>query len=129
MWKVPRNICAKTVFEAISRGYRHLDLACDYGNEEEVGQGIAQAIEAGIVKREDLFIVSKLWNTYHAQEHVPLALQKTLDDLKLEYLDLYLIHFPIALKFVPFEKRYPPEVRVCAYLCIRVSVYLYVFIE
>ena len=54
-------------------------------------------------------MTSKLWNTYHKAEHVPLALQRTLDDLGLDYLDLYHIHFPISLAFVPFEKRYPPE--------------------
>ena len=62
-----------------------------------------------MVKREDLWITSKLWNTFHEAEHVKSACQKSLDDLGLKYLDLYLIHFPIALKYVPFDKRYPPE--------------------
>lgn len=60
------------------------------------------------MKREQLWITSKLWNTYHRPEHVRAACQRTLADLGVEYLDLYLVHFPIAQKFVPFEERYPP---------------------
>ncbi|CAO3573144.1 unnamed protein product [Mortierella alpina] len=108
-WKVPKDVTAATVVQAIESGYRLLDCACDYGNEVEVGQGIKQAIEKGLIKREDLFVTSKLWNTYHHKEHVPLAFNRTLSDLGLDYIDLYLIHFPISLKFVPFEERYPPE--------------------
>jgi D-xylose reductase len=108
-WKIPREECAETVHAAIAAGYRHLDCACDYGNEVEVGRGIARAIDEGLVTREDLWITSKLWNTYHAPEHVEPAIRRTLSDLGLEYLDLYLIHFPISLRFVPFEERYPPE--------------------
>ena len=109
-WKIAKESTADVVFQAIKLGYRHLDCACDYGNEQQVGQAIKRAIEEGkIAGREDLWVTSKLWNTYHAREHVPLALQRTLDDLGIEYLDLYLVHFPIALKFVPFEERYPPE--------------------
>ena len=59
------------------------------------------------MKREDLWVTSKLWNTNHKKEHVRDACLRTLSDLGLDYLDLYLIHFPIALKFVPFDKRYP----------------------
>lgn len=110
LWKVPKDATADTVVKALELGYRHLDCACDYGNEVEVGIGIQRAISTGVIQsRADLWVTSKLWNTYHAAEHVPLALQRTLEDLQLEYLDLYLIHFPIALKFVPFEARYPPE--------------------
>jgi D-xylose reductase len=109
LWKVPQEVCADAVYNAIKIGYRHLDSACDYGNEVQVGQGIKRAIEDGICSREELWVTSKLWNTYHAKEHVGLALQKSLDDLQLDYLDLYLIHFPIAQKYVPIETRYPPE--------------------
>ncbi|MCQ8780199.1 aldo/keto reductase, partial [Escherichia coli] len=66
------------------------------------------ALAAGHCRRDDLWVTSKLWNTYHAPEHVRPALDRTLTDLKLDTLDLYLIHFPIAQAFVPFESRYPP---------------------
>lgn len=74
-----------------------------------MGAGIRAAIEQGICTRAELWVTSKLWNTYHAAEHVELACRKTLTDLGLDYVDLYLIHFPIATKFVPIETRYPPE--------------------
>lgn len=61
--------------------YRHLDCASIYDNEVEVGQGIRRAIDEGLVKREDLFVVSKLWCTFHAKEHVPIAIARTLADL------------------------------------------------
>lgn len=107
-WKIPKESCAAQVYEAIRVGYRLLDGAEDYGNEKEVGEGVARAISEGLVKREELFVVSKLWNTYHGKEHVALALERTLSDLKLDYLDLFYIHFPVAQKFVPIEEKYPP---------------------
>lgn len=109
LWKIPQDICADAVYEAIKAGYRHLDSACDYGNEVQVGEGIKRAIDEGICTREDLWITSKLWNTYHAKEHVQQAIERSLSDLQLDYLDLYLIHFPIAQPFVAFDDRYPPE--------------------
>ena len=109
LWKVARPAVADLVQEAIRIGYRHFDSACDYGNEAEVGVGLQGAIERGLCRRDDLWITSKLWNTYHRRDHVRPAVERTLRDLKLDYLDLYLIHFPIPLEYVPFEKRYPPE--------------------
>jgi D-xylose reductase len=108
LWKIAKPDAPGLVHEAIRVGYRHLDSASDYANEQEVGVGIRRALEDQLCKRADLFVTSKLWNTYHAPEHVRPALERSLRDLGLDCLDLYLIHFPIAQKFVPFEKRYPP---------------------
>jgi D-xylose reductase len=108
-WKVAADKAAEICYQAIAAGYRRLDCACDYANEKEVGEGIARAIKEGLCQREDLFVSSKLWNTYHSPEHVPLALNCTLVDLQLTYLDEYLIHFPISTEFVPFKEKYPPE--------------------
>lgn len=108
LWKVPKPEAPGLVQAAIRAGYRHLDCACDYGNEAEVGDGIRAALQAGSCRREELWVTSKLWNTYHAREHVRPAVERTLRDLKLDYLDLFLVHFPIAQAFVPFDTRYPP---------------------
>lgn len=108
-WKVDKATCADQVYQAIKVGYRLFDGAMDYGNEKEVGQGVNRAITESLVKREDLFIVSKLWNSYHAPENVKKAIDRVLSDLNLEYIDLFYIHFPIAQKFVPMEESYPPN--------------------
>ena len=109
LWKIDSQCVAETVYEAIKRGYRHLDSAADYGNEKQVGEGIARALADGLCAREDLWITSKLWNTYHRKEHVQAACERSLSDLGLDYFDLYLVHFPIALQYVDFDQRYPPE--------------------
>ena len=85
-----------------------MDGACDYGNEVESGQGVKRAIDEGLVKREDLFIVSKLWNSFHDGERVKPICKKQLADWGIDYFDLYIIHFPIALKYVDPSVRYPP---------------------
>lgn len=109
LWKIDRNETASAVVDAVEVGYRHLDSACDYGNEVEAGAGIREALNRGLCTREELWVTSKLWNTYHRAEHVREACEKSLRDLGLDYLDLYLIHFPIATRYVPIEERYPPE--------------------
>lgn len=107
-WKIPEDLTADIVCQAIAAGYRHLDCAADYGNESLVGEGIARALKDGLCSRDDLWVTGKLWNTYHEPQHVRAACERTLSDLGLEQLDLFLIHFPIALEFVPFETMYPP---------------------
>src|SRR5437763_1142148 len=108
MWKVDKPTVPQVVQQAIRAGYRHLDCACDYGNEKEVGDGIRAALKSGDCRREDLWVTSKLWNNYHRRQHVRPAVERSLRDLGLDYLDLYLVHFPIALEYVPTELRYPP---------------------
>jgi D-xylose reductase len=108
LWKIENQRAAEMVFTSIQTGYRHIDAACDYGNEREAGEGIGKALADGICPREQLWITSKLWNTYHRPEHVRPAIERSLSDLGVDYLDLYLVHFPISLKYVAFEERYPP---------------------
>ncbi|MFY0599658.1 MAG: aldo/keto reductase [Cyclobacteriaceae bacterium] len=88
----------RVVTKAIEVGYRHFDCAAFYGNEQEIGEAINEAIDEGIVEREDLWITSKLWNDSHLKDDVMPALEKTLENLDLDYLDLYLMHWPVAQK-------------------------------
>jgi alcohol dehydrogenase (NADP+) len=97
-WKSAPGEVYGAVCEALRIGYRHIDCAMIYGNELEIGRAIRDAIAAGQVKRKDLWITSKLWCTSHGRENVAIALSKSLQDLGLDYLDLYLIHWPIPLR-------------------------------
>lgn len=97
-WKSGKGVVAEAVREALRIGYRHFDCAAIYGNEAEIGQAFREALASGVVKREELWITSKLWNTQHRRQQVRPALEKTLADLGLDYLDLYLVHWPVALK-------------------------------
>ena len=82
----------QSVLNAIKAGYRHIDCAAAYGNEKSVGE----AIRKSGVAREEIFVTSKLWNDDKGYENTLAAFNRTLEDLQLEYLDLYLIHWPIA---------------------------------
>lgn len=84
---------AKAVLGAISVGYRHIDCAAIYGNEHLIGESLRTAMQGG-VKREELFVTSKVWNNMHGEGDVLLSLAKSLKDLKLDYLDLFLVHWP-----------------------------------
>jgi len=84
---------------AIRHGYRSIDTAAIYGNEEGVGQGIREGLEAAGIKREDLFVTSKVWNADLGYESTLKAYEESLRKLGLEYLDLYLIHWPVEGKY------------------------------
>jgi len=95
-WKSPKGQVGAAVKTAIEAGYTGIDCANDYANEAEIGQALKELFDAGTVKREDLFIQAKLWNSNHRKEHVREDLQATLRDLQLTYLDSYVIHWPQA---------------------------------
>ncbi|MFT5886166.1 MAG: alcohol dehydrogenase (NADP+) [Arcticibacterium sp.] len=97
-WKSAPGDVYKAVRMAINLGYKHFDCAHLYNNEKEIGQAFADAFEASDVEREDLWITSKLWNNSHKKENVEAAVKVTLNNLQIDYLDLYLIHWPIVLR-------------------------------
>jgi len=92
-WQAPPGEVGSAVSAALAAGYRHIDCAACYGNEAEVGAALAAAFAGGL-KREDVFVTGKLWNSEHAAEHVEGACKQSLTDLQLEYLDLYIAHWP-----------------------------------
>lgn len=97
-WKSAPGEVYQAVLWALEAGYRHIDCAAVYQNEKEVGDALKKAFDDGMVKREEVFVTSKLWNNAHEKDRVKVGLNKTLQDLQLDYLDLYLVHWPVALK-------------------------------
>ncbi|XP_073423566.1 prostaglandin-E(2) 9-reductase-like [Dendrobates tinctorius] len=94
----PKSMVEESVKIALEVGYQHIDSAFVYCNEVEVGRAINAKIADGTVKREDVFCTTKLWSTYQSPELVRPALEKSLKNLGLNYLDLFLIHTPVELK-------------------------------
>ncbi|KOC62649.1 Alcohol dehydrogenase [NADP(+)] [Habropoda laboriosa] len=90
------SVVEQAIRDAIDAGYRHFDCAFIYGNEDVIGKALRDKIAEGVVKREDLFITTKLWNTDHKRENVVPACKRSLKNFGLTYVDLYLIHWPIS---------------------------------
>jgi len=85
---------AEAVKGAVAIGFRHIDCASVYGNEHLIGQSFKEILDSGLIKREELWITSKVWNDMHGEGDVLLSCAKSLKDLKLDYLDLFLVHWP-----------------------------------
>uniref|UniRef100_UPI00358F2AA0 aldo-keto reductase family 1 member A1 isoform X1 n=1 Tax=Myxine glutinosa TaxID=7769 RepID=UPI00358F2AA0 len=96
-WQGKADQVKTAILHAFAVGYRHIDCAYVYGNEDEIGEALQEALGPGKdLKREEIFVTSKLWNCKHHSEDVEGACRKSLAQLKLDYLDLYLIHWPYA---------------------------------
>jgi alcohol dehydrogenase (NADP+) len=105
-WKMARNEAGPAISAAIDIGYRHFDCASIYNNDTEIGIALSAAINSQKVRREDLWITSKLWNNAHAPKHVRPALERILKNLKLSDLALFLIHWPVSFTAeITFPKR------------------------
>ncbi|XP_063786141.1 aldo-keto reductase family 1 member C1-like [Pseudophryne corroboree] len=102
---VAKSLAEEGVKVALEVGYRHIDCAFIYGNEVEVGRAIREKIADGTVKREDVFYTGKLWSNSQTPDRVRPALEKSLKDLQLDYMDLFIIHSPIEFK--PGDEPFP----------------------
>ncbi|KAM4813360.1 aldo-keto reductase family 1 member C3-like [Urocitellus parryii] len=105
--EIPKSKTTEATKIAIEAGFRHIDCAYAYQVEEEVGLAIRSKIADGTVKREDIFYTSKLWSTFHRPELVQSCLKRSLKKLHFDYVDLYLIHIPTAMK--PGEELHPKD--------------------
>ncbi|EAT44546.1 AAEL004118-PA [Aedes aegypti] len=106
-WLSREGEAINAVKAAIDAGYRHIDTAYLYRNEKEVGQAIREKIAEGVIKREDIFVTTKLWNGYHDPAHVEETFNRSLSNLDIGYIDLYLMHTPMGYQFVSWEPENP----------------------
>ncbi|KAL8887611.1 MAG: hypothetical protein Q9215_004832 [Flavoplaca cf. flavocitrina] len=97
-WNLDQSNVSEAVSAALHAGYRHLDCATAYGNQKEVGKGIAHGLKSLNLKRSDIWVTSKLWNDHHDPSLVEEAITQTLHDLGIAYLDLWLMHWPVGNK-------------------------------
>jgi diketogulonate reductase-like aldo/keto reductase len=104
-WKLSGKEAKPVIKKAVQTGYRMFDCAPVYGNEDTIGEAFQEILKEGTIKREEMFVTSKLWNTHHSKEHVKGALEQTLKDLRLAYLDLYLMHFPESMQYTGYNLR------------------------
>ncbi|XP_067091312.1 aldo-keto reductase family 1 member B1 [Osmerus mordax] len=103
-WKTSSSAVFQGAVEAaIAAGYRHIDTAYMYRNEVEIGRALRAKMQQSVIRRQDMYIVSKLWSTHHAPQDIPVCLNQSLSDLQLEQLDLYLMHFPVGIQKVGDE--------------------------
>lgn len=106
-WAALGGESERAVKDAIDAGYRHIDTAFLYANEVEVGNAVRAKIDEGVIKREDIFITTKLWNTFHEPSRVEGACRASLRNLGLDYVDLYLLHWPVAFEYIGEKEFWP----------------------
>lgn len=99
--RVSSEMVAAAVYQGIKDGYRLIDCAACYGNEDKIGEQFSKLMQEDVIKREDLYIMSKVWNDMHGKGKILQAIAKTLADLQLDYLDMYFVHWP-------FPNYHPP---------------------
>lgn len=99
VWQIPKGVTAHCVKLALKAGYRYIDTAAAYHNEKEVGEGIRQAMEEYGIKREEIFVSTKLWNDHRGYDKAVEAIETSLNNLGLDYIDLYMLHWPAVAKW------------------------------
>lgn len=99
VWQIPKGVTAHCVKLALKAGYRYIDIAAAYHNEKEVGEGIRQAMEEYGIKIEEIFVSTKLWNDHRGYDKAVEAIETSLDNLGLDYIDLYMLHWPAVAKW------------------------------
>ncbi|PIK36110.1 aldo-keto reductase, partial [Apostichopus japonicus] len=108
-WKSAKGDVKNAVIAAIDAGYRHLDCAFIYQNEEEIGEALKEKIKDGTIERDDIYITTKLWGTHHSPSRVEQGIKMSLTPLQLDYVDLYLMHSPCGRKFIDDKTFFPKD--------------------